>query len=161
MKDHFLLETIWILCSYGAGYSLGSLLIALLLVAWGSGRKRVGVRMALLGTAVLILWIGLILVAKQARVLWQGIPEPPQEAFSDTGEPFVVLFMGWFPALVLLGGVHFLLCRCRLKLGPSAAGHPSGTPPGEGVSRREETRACPFPATFRLVRSFSRREKSL
>ena len=61
MKDHFLLETIWILCSYGAGYSLGSLLITLLLVAWGSGRKRVGVRMALLGTAVLILWIGLIL----------------------------------------------------------------------------------------------------
>ncbi len=41
--------------------------------------------MPLLGTAVLILWIGLILGAKQAVVLWQGIPEPPQEAFSDTG----------------------------------------------------------------------------
>ncbi len=131
MKDHFLLETIWILCSYGAGYSLGSLLIALLLVAWGSGRKRGGVRMALLGTAVLILWIGLILGVETGYSVWQSIPEPPPEAFSDTGGPFVVLFMGWFPALVLLGGVHFLLCRYRLKLLCCAVGQPLKLPNGE------------------------------
>ena len=131
MKDHFLLETIWILCSYGAGYSLWSLLIALLLVAWGSGRKRVGVRMSLLGTAVLILWIGLILGVETGYRAWQGIPEPPQEAFSDTGGPFVVLFMGWFPALVLLGGAHFLLCLCHLKLLSCAAGQPPKLPNGE------------------------------
>ena len=130
MKDHFLLETIWILCSYGAGYSLGSLLIALLLVAWGSGRKRVGVRMALLGTAVLILWIGLILGVETGYSVWQSIPEPPPEAFSDTGGPFVVLFMGWFPALVLLGGVHFLLCRYRLKLLCCVVGQPPKLPNG-------------------------------
>ena len=130
MKDHFLLETIWILCSYGAGYSLWSLLIALLLVAWGSGRKRVGVRMALLGTAVLILWIGLILGVETGYSAWQSIPEPPKEAYSDTGGPFVVLFMGWFPALVLLGGVHFLLCRRRLKLESSAVVQPPELPGG-------------------------------
>ena len=28
MKDHFLLETVWILFSYGAGYTLPSLLIS-------------------------------------------------------------------------------------------------------------------------------------
>ncbi len=113
MKDHFLLETIWVLCSYGAGYSLWSHLIAFLMVAWGSGRKRRGIRMALLGTAVLILWIGLILGVETGYSAWQSIPEPPQEAFSDTGGPFIVLFMGWFPALVLLGGAHFLLCWYR------------------------------------------------
>ena len=128
MKDHFLLETIWILCSYGAGYSLWSLLIALLLVAWGSGRKRVGARMSLLGTAVLILWIGLILGVETGYRAWQGIPEPPQEAFSDTGGPFVVLFMGWFPALVLLGGAHFLLYRGHLKLLSCATGQPPKLP---------------------------------
>ena len=130
MKDHFLLETIWILCSYGAGYSLRALLIALLLVAWGSGRKRVGVRMALLGTAVLILWIGLILGVETGYSVWQSIPEPPPEAFSDTGGPFVVLFMGWFPARVLLGGVDFLLCRYRLKLLCCVVGQPPKLPNG-------------------------------
>jgi hypothetical protein len=131
MKDHFLLETVWILCSYGAGYCLPSLLIALLLVAWGSGRKRGGVRMALLGTSVLILWIGLILGVETGYSAWQSIPEPPEEAYSDTGGPFVVLFMGWCPALVLLGGVHFLLHRHRLKWASNAPEQPSRSSNGE------------------------------
>ena len=78
MKDHFLLETVWILFSYGAGYCLPSLLIALLLVAWGSGRKRGGVRMALLGTSVLILWVGLKQATARGRAYRNHLRRPTQ-----------------------------------------------------------------------------------
>ena len=87
--------------------------------------------MPLLGTAVLILWIGLIPGIGTDYSAWQSIPEPPQEAYSDTGGPFVVLFMGWFPALVLLGGVDFLLHRHRLKWSFNAPGQPSRSSKGE------------------------------
>ena len=73
--------------------------------------------MALLGTAVLILWIGLILGVETGYSAWQGIPDPPEEAFSDTGGPFFILFMGWFPSLVLLGAIHLLLRRCWAAYG--------------------------------------------
>ena len=73
---------------------------------------------------------GLILGVETGYSVWQSIPEPPPEAFSDTGGPFVVLFMGWFPALVLLGGVHFLLCRYRLKLLCCVVGQPPKLPNG-------------------------------
>ena len=72
--------------------------------------------MALLGTAVLILWIGLILGVETGYSAWQGIPDPPEEAFSDTGGPFFILFMGWFPSLVLLGAIHLLLRQCWAAL---------------------------------------------
>ena len=87
--------------------------------------------MALLGTAVLILWIGLILGGGTGYSAWQSIPELPQEAFSDTGGPLVVLFMGWFPVPVLLSGAHLVLCRHRLKLLSYGAGLPPKHPNGE------------------------------
>ncbi len=87
--------------------------------------------MALLGIAVLALWIGLILGAGTGYSAWQSIPELPQEAFSDTGGSLVVLFTGWFPAPVLLIGAHFIFCRYRLKLLSYGAGLPPKHPNGE------------------------------
>lgn len=126
----FLLESFWILCTYGAKYSGCGLALSSLLVIWGFRRVRRGARMAVPGAASLVLWLGLFLGVESGYYSWKSIPDPPSEAFSDTGGPFFILFLGWLPSLVLLGIGHLLLRHCWRKLKPPV--RPPDLPPAKG-----------------------------
>lgn len=98
---NFLQETVWILSTYGAFYSACGLAISFAMVVWGSLRARRVPRMVTLAAAILVLWIAMIVGVESGYYAWQSTPHPPDEAFSDTGGPFFVLFLGWLPSLVV------------------------------------------------------------
>lgn len=81
MHDDFLLETVWVLAVHGWKP-----------LAFG-------------------LWIALFIGVDSGYRAWQSGPNPPDEAFSDTGGPFTMLFLGWVPATLLLGTVFWLTRR--------------------------------------------------
>ena len=66
---------------------------------------RTGVRMICLSLAVLVAWATLFLGVDAGYRAWQGTPNAPEEAFSDSAGPFVFLFLGWVPALIFVTGV--------------------------------------------------------
>ena len=51
---------------------------------------------------ILGVWFGLFLGSEKYFRVWQTIPNPPDEAFSDSG-PMVFLFAGWVPGVVVMG----------------------------------------------------------
>ena len=112
MNDHFLREALWVLFTYGWPYVACALAISTVMVVWGSRRVRRGSRKTVLTAAILVLWLALILGVETGYHAWQSTPNPPEEAFSDTGGPFVVLFLGWLPGLVVLELEHLVLRRC-------------------------------------------------
>ena len=116
MNDHFLLEAVWVLFTYGWPSLACGLAISSVMVIWGSRRVRRRSRMAVLAATTLVLWIALIVGVEYGYNAWQSIPNPPEEAFSDTGGPFFVLFAGWLPILIMLGIVHLFLRRCWRNL---------------------------------------------
>ncbi len=112
-----MLETAWVLCTYGAQYLVCGLTISLLMVAWGSRRQRQASRRTVLVAAVLVLWIALFLGTDSGYQAWQGIPDSPKEAYSDTGGPGSMLLGGWLPSAVVLGCAHHLLRQAgQIKL---------------------------------------------
>jgi hypothetical protein len=111
MSDHFLREAVWVLFTYGWPYLAGGLAISALMVLWGSRCKRRCSRKTVLTAAVIVLWLALIVGVETGYHAWQTTPNPPKEAFSDTGGPAVVLFLGWLPGLVVLGIEHLALRR--------------------------------------------------
>ena len=112
MNDHFLLEAVWVLCSYGAKFTVLGLAVSSVMVLWGSRRVGLIPRLAFLTVAIILLWISLIIGIEYGYNSWQKIPNPPEEAFSDTGGPFAILFLGWFPSLIILGLEYLLLRLC-------------------------------------------------
>ncbi len=114
MNAHFLLEAVWVMFTYGWVSVASGLVISSFLVLRGSRRARRRARFATLGAAILILWVAMFIGVDAGYRAWQNIPNPPEEAFSDSGGPFVALFLGWLPSLVVLGGAHLLL-RLRRK----------------------------------------------
>jgi len=109
MKDHFVLEAFWVVFTYGWVSLACGLAISVALVVWGSRRVQRRSRMAILAAATLILWIALIVGVEYGYNAWQSIPNPPNEAFSDTGGPSFMLFLGWLPSFAFLGTGHLLL----------------------------------------------------
>jgi|GEM_PF-3050166 len=109
MNDHFLLEAIWVLFAYGWPSLACGLTLSSVMVIWGSRREYRRSRMAVLAAATLVLWIALFVGVDSGYRAWQSIPNPPEEAFSDTGGPFSFLFAGWFPSLILLSFLHLVL----------------------------------------------------
>ena len=85
---NFLAETIWVMCTYGAWHLAWGLAISSMIVIWASRRMRLSLRMTLLVAATLALWIAMFIAADSGYRAWQGIPNPPDEAFSDTGPIF-------------------------------------------------------------------------
>lgn len=75
---------------------------------------------ALLVVGVVAFWAGLFIGSEFGYQAWQSIPDPPQEAFSDTA-PMGALLFGWLPGSVFCGYVfgfsrlvrHFLFGRDR------------------------------------------------
>ncbi len=112
MNDHFLLEAIWVLFTYGRWSLVCGLAISSVIVIWGSRRASRPSRMTMLAAATFVLWFALIVGVEYGYHAWQSIPNPPEQAFSDTGGPGITLLLGWLPSLVLLGIVHVLLRLC-------------------------------------------------
>ena len=111
MNDHFLLEAIWVLFTYGWPSLACGLAISTVMVLWGSRRVHRRSRMAVLAAAILVLWIALFIGVDSGYRAWQSLPNPPKEAFSDTGGPFSFLFAGWLPSLIILSSLHLALRR--------------------------------------------------
>jgi len=124
MNSEVFQEVIHVLYTYGMRYVVCGLAASLVIVLWGSRRARPGLRIAALAVAVIGLWAGLFAGVDQGYRAWQSIPNPPEEAFSDTGGPFTVLFLGWVPCAFLLSSVHLLLRMfwCRTSLTPEREG---------------------------------------
>lgn len=53
----------------------------------------------LLATAICIFWSGLLSGLEIGFRAWQAIPNPPEEAYSDSG-PSIVLVGGWIPGTI-------------------------------------------------------------
>ena len=109
MNDDFLLEAVWVLFTYGWQYLAYGLAISSVMVILGSRRVSRRAGMVILAAATFVLWIALFIGVDSGYRAWQSIPNPPLEAFSDTDGPFSVMFLGWFPSLIVLGSVHLLL----------------------------------------------------
>ena len=115
--SYFITEALWVVFTYGFKYTVCGLAISSLMVLWGAFRKRIGWRIAFLGAATLVLWFAMFVAVESGCRAWQCIPNPPEDAYSDTGGPFYILFLGWQPSLVILGIQHLLLRLCWRKLG--------------------------------------------
>jgi 4-hydroxybenzoate polyprenyltransferase len=111
MND-YLTKTIWVMCSYGAQHLAWGLASSVLIVIYASRRKRLGVIVSLLIVATLTLWIAAFIAADSGYRAWQSSPNPPPEAFADTG-PILFLVAGWIPSS---GFVYLLLDLCRRSL---------------------------------------------
>lgn len=107
----FMNETAWVIVNYGSQYAFCGLLLASGMLVYGARRERRVSRVAFLVAAIFFLWVAIFLSVDSGYRAWQNIPNPPEEAFSDTGGPFVALFLGWLPGLVILSILHLLLRR--------------------------------------------------
>jgi len=110
--SYFITEALWVVFTYGIKYTICGLAISSLLVLWGSRRMRRGWRIAFLGVATLVLWFAMFVAVESGYRAWQSIPNPPEDAYSDTGGPFFILFLGWLPSMVIIGIEHLLLRLC-------------------------------------------------
>ncbi|MCP4953512.1 MAG: hypothetical protein GY922_16865 [Proteobacteria bacterium] len=84
---------------FGAG--LLAALIVSLLAGW---RRGCLVPLVCLPLGVLSFWSGLFFGAEIGYRQWQGMPNPPDEAFADTA-PLGALLLGWLPASIFCGFV--------------------------------------------------------
>ena len=64
---------------------------------------------------VLSFWAGLFIGSEIGYQVWQGIPDPPPEAFADTF-PMGALFAGWIPAGVYCAATFGLAGLARILL---------------------------------------------
>ncbi|NNM31159.1 MAG: hypothetical protein HKO57_16700, partial [Akkermansiaceae bacterium] len=87
-------------------------------------RGRLWARLTFLAAATFVLWLALIVGVEYGYNAWQSSPNPPDEAFSDTGGPFATLFLGWVPSALVLGIVYLLLRWCWRSLAPPPAQPP-------------------------------------
>jgi hypothetical protein len=114
---------------FGIGAALG--VVAALLAA--RNRSWFG-RIPLLLVGTLCVWAGLFFASEKFFRVWQASPDPPDEAFADTG-PLGALLAGWIPGgllvlVVFAAGRLFFAWRRRVAL--RAIVPPSPTPPETG-----------------------------
>ena len=106
MNDHFLLETVWVMCAHGTRYLAAGIVISLVMVIGASRFSSRRFRLPILFATVLILWIAMFIAADSGYRAWQSIPNVPKEAYSDTG-PILFLMAGWVPGTA----IAYLLLR--------------------------------------------------
>lgn len=111
MHDDFLLETVRVLAVRGWKPLALGLGISLAMAIPGARLRGIGWSVGILLVAILGLWIALFIGVDSGYRAWQSGPNPPDEAFSDTGGPFSMLFFGCVPATLLLGTVFGLTRR--------------------------------------------------
>ena len=64
-------------------------------------------RVPLLLVGIICVWLGLFLGSEKSFRVWQSMPNPPDEAFADTG-PIGALLLGWLPGSIVVGVVFGL-----------------------------------------------------
>lgn len=76
-------------------------------------------KVPLLIAGIISVWLGLFLGSDKGFRVWQSMPDPPDEAFADTG-PLGALILGWLPGLIIVGVVfglsNFLIGIRRRRL---------------------------------------------
>ena len=107
---NFLTETIWVMIHYGNFTLASGFIIATALSVGASRLNRLTLRIILLALGGLVLWAGLFMAADSGYRLWQNIPHPPEEAFSDTG-PIFFLLAGWLPSALFILAVFWISSR--------------------------------------------------
>ena len=110
--SYFITEAFWVIFTYGLKYTVCGLAVSSLMVLWGSRCVQRGWRIAFLGVAIIVLWFAMFAAVELGYRAWQCIPNPPEDAYSDTGGPFFILFLGWLPSMVILGIEYLLLRLC-------------------------------------------------
>ena len=115
MEGHsfFLTEDMWVLDNFASDLLVIGLLISCVVVAIFSRSQNPFVRYIGLGISTIILWGFLFAGVDYGYREWQGIDNPPDDAFSDTGGPFAFLFLGWMPALCILYPFLWLLGKLK------------------------------------------------
>lgn len=94
---------LWTLFGVGLGVAL------LACISAAVNRSWLG-RIPLLLVGILALWAGLLLGSDGYFRVWQGMPNPPDEAFSDSG-PSLLVIAGWIPGTI---GIFILFLPCLL-----------------------------------------------
>lgn len=80
------------------GIGLTASLLAAVLAAWN--RSWWG-RLPILGVGILGTWIGLLVSSDLYFRVWQAMPNPPDEAYADSGPAGALLF-GWMPGILVM-----------------------------------------------------------
>ena len=70
---------------------------------------RLILKLMLLAIGVIALWAISFFAVDSGYRIWQQLPDAPEEAFSDSAGPFLVLLTGWAPAIGIVLGVFILL----------------------------------------------------
>lgn len=94
--------------TYGAKYLEGGLAIAVFIVIAGSRSSVTAIRLGLLAMATFALWFSTVISVEVGYSVWQSMPDPPDDAFSNTGAIFW-LVAGWLPSGLLLGALYRIL----------------------------------------------------
>ena len=94
--------------THGAKYLGVGLALAVFIVIAGSRSSVTAIRLGLLAIATLALWFSSVISVEVGYSVWQSMPDPPDDAFSDTGAIFW-LVAGWLPSGLLLGALYRLL----------------------------------------------------
>ena len=110
----FLTEGFFVLFKYGWLEMIFGICISSAIVTIASRIEKSPLKLFLLATATAVLW-GLMYVGVNSGYSdWQGIENPPDDAFSDTS-PIFFLLVGWLPALCYLCPLLWLLMKLKSK----------------------------------------------
>lgn len=103
---NFFIETVWVMFTYGGKFLAIGIVPFVAMVFWASRCEKRRARFPILFVSMVVLWVSMFIAADSGYRAWQSIPNPPEEAFSDTG-PILFLVLGWLPSL----GIALLLLR--------------------------------------------------
>ena len=93
--------------------SLGGVGLALVAAVLAAVNRSWWGRAPILLVGILAVWVGIFLGSEKYFRVWQSIPNPPDEAFADTG-PMGALIAGWMPGILV---VTILFLPCWLVMG--------------------------------------------
>ena len=110
----------------GIGATLG------VIAALSAARNRSWLgRIPLLLMGTLCVWAGLFFASEKYYRVWQASPDPPNEAYADTG-PLGALLGGWVPGGLLVGavfGAGVVFFAWHRRGGRRSIHHPGPPPP--------------------------------
>ena len=95
-------------------------LISIVFGYFSANVSRQSTQFVLFGFGVFFFWAGLFLASDIGYRAWQATPDPPPEAFSDSG-PIGALVFGWFPAILFCLVIRAMSKASRWLLRRSAS----------------------------------------
>ena len=77
---------------------IAGLILAVFLIYFGAKRFRLLGQALCFISAVLFVWLSLIIGTHMGYGAWQSISDPPDEAFADGAKLMASVFAGWLPS---------------------------------------------------------------